>query len=237
MKKTVIMFCLSFIFLAVGIFLILNPSANIGKDKTKKILTTKNIDPKICKVKQCFANYMGIYYTLSADTKNKELKKTIDNINNETIKQKNKTLKSNLNDASCSNVRKKYNYSYISNMNMQIYENDKYLSIAIQRENNNLCTNKSITSKPEVYIYSKEKEKIISQDEFKKEQNIDMNIVYANIAVSIGNYNERNNTQYTYEKIASNENKYIKFFYNSLGKINIYYYQPENNTYYISEIS
>ena len=237
-KKTIIMLAFSLVFLIIGISLgIKQTTSNIQKRKPEKMVSIKKTNLKMCKTKNCFAGNMNLYYTLTVNTNNEKLKKIIENINNETNKQKKQTLKSTLNDESCAGLNNKYNYSYISNIDMNLYENDKYLSIAFQRENTNLCTKQSIKTPPEVYIYSKKQDKILSQKEFQKAMKIDLNKVEANIIVSIDNLNKTNNTNNTLESTSVNGKQNLKFFYDPFGKVKCYYYQSETNSYNIVNIN
>lgn len=237
-KKTIIPLAFSLVFLIIGISLgIKQTTSNIQKRKPEKMVSIKKTNLKICKTKNCFAGNMNLYYTLTVNTNNEKLKKIIENINNETNKQKKQTLKSTLNDESCAGLNNKYNYSYISNIEMNLYENDKYLSIAFQRENTNLCTEQSIKTAPEVYIYSKKQDKILSQKEFQKAMKIDLNKVEANIVVSIDTLNKTNNTNNTLASTLVNGKQNLKFFYDSFGKVKCYYYQSGTNSYNIVNIN
>ena len=223
-KKTIIPLAFSLVFLIIGISLgIKQTTSNIQKRKPEKMVSIKKTNLKICKTKNCFAGNMNLYYTLTVNTNNEKLKKIIENINNETNKQKKQTLKSTLNDESCAGLNNKYNYSYISNIDMNLYENDKYLSIAFQRENTNLCTEQSIKTAPEVYIYSKKQDKILSQKEFQKAMKIDLNKVEGNIVVSIDTLNKTNNTNNTLDSTLVNGKQNLKFFYDPFGKVKCYY--------------
>ena len=110
-KKTIIPLAFSLVFLIIGISLgIKQTTSNIQKRKPEKMVSIKKTNLKICKTKNCFAGNMNLYYTLTVNTNNEKLKKIIENINNETNKQKKQTLKSTLNDESCAGLNNKYNY-------------------------------------------------------------------------------------------------------------------------------
>ena len=231
MKKRIFIIILFVIFLGV-VFVVFN-----GKNKDDAVITfAKKDEPDICKTNKCVYTSATYYPIIKVNTSNEELKRVVNKINKETNKRKQKMIKSDTLSKACENVSNKYNYSYLSNTNIKLYENSKYVSISVMRTDINLCTDESQNDKPEVYIYSKEKDKMLSQKEFQKELNISDDTLDRFISIAVDNNNKNMKTTYTYQNTFVNGKHDVMLFYDSFGKLKLYYYQSEIDNYNYTSI-
>ncbi|MBQ8681751.1 MAG: hypothetical protein IJ509_02445 [Bacilli bacterium] len=170
------------------------------------------------------------------DYENQEMQQWIENINAETEQYYQEVLNSNTSDDSCSNIREIYNHSISVRTNHTIYTNDKYISFAFERIKQNLCTNISESLPIKTFIYDKEKEKEITQEELMKEFNITDADIDESIKENIKEANKITNGNLTIEDIyINNKINYILYF-NGEGAIIVAYYHPAEKAYYYATI-
>lgn len=206
-------------------------------DKKNTNSTNFNVDYslviKACKEdnKKCHTNFL--YPQITHKIKNEELQNTLQQINT-TIKEKyNYSLSKKTDDnPSCSKVADKYNYYDVSAFDLSLYETANYISIMYRPENYNLCTEKKSDEAPQVYIYSKEKQKIITQEEFQQELNITSDTINNYITSATETLKNSTNQEYSYQYIYKNSKPEYMLFYNYEGNLSLYYYQSIYDDYY-----
>ena len=177
------------------------------------------------------------YNYMSLDTDIKEVQASIDKINKETKKLYNKSKKSNMDAKECKEASNTYKHSFHSNTQYYQYENDNYISIGAKRVTYNLCTNESNQLRPEIYIYDKKQEKIISQEEFKKQLNMTEENISSLINFNLMNLNKIPNNNYTLEDTYKDGKQDTLLYYDVTGDLYIAYKNYKDNTYQIAGTS
>lgn len=163
------------------------------------------------------------------------LQKEVDDINKET-KSLYENAKSTLTDTddvsdSCYAVKDIYRHRVSYGAEYYGYENDDFVTIAIQREEYNFCDNKSYFKQAESYIYDKKDDKIISQDEFKKKLKItdkEINTAIENYVNWLIEQGEEISLRDTYDNIV--------LFYGLDGEVYVSFEISELNGYFSSII-
>lgn len=106
---------------------------------------------------------------LRSNFQNKKVSSFIKKVNDDT-KSYYQIVQSSLTNEnpSCLQFKDTYKYSaYIQN-DYQIFSNDHFLSVAVNRELKDICTNESETLPYEVIVYDKDEKRVLSQDELLK---------------------------------------------------------------------
>lgn len=140
---------------------------SIGKFKVEKAY-----EYKLCNELCGFAqnNY---YRKINFNTNIDDVNKMVDDINNESKKLHEKVLASKITDKrECAGKTDLYNYSYLSTANFYDYVGKDYIIIGVQRTEYDVCAGKYDTKELEVNIYDRKNKKMISQEEFMKQNNI-----------------------------------------------------------------
>lgn len=183
----------------------------------------------------CDINTSNTYNMISTKYKNKKIVSLINKINSETKNKYSKELKSKTSKyTECSSVVNKYKYRYTSSLDYNIYENKKYISISIIRYNSDVCLNKQNIEQPTVYLYSKNDNKLLTQNEFKKKEKIKDEDVNDVIKRNVTYTNDIDGEQFIYENTIDKVHD-RKIYYQSDGAMSVFYFQKENQTYYSAE--
>lgn len=239
MKNKIVWIILGIVIIIIGIvvynFFIKNSSnsstpGGLGVDETLKLdVCHKNVD--------CDAKKTYIFQQITYDGQDKHLRTIIDEINDK-VQKKYKEASNYLtkNNFVCANVADKYKYGMVANIDSAIYENKDYISITYRISEINKCTNEGKVTDPKVYIYSKKKEKIISQKEFQKELKIPDDSMNNYIDSKIQTMNSTFDKNYSLD-YNSKDGKPVKIlFYDHEGKLSIYFYQSIDETYQIAQV-
>ena len=163
-RKLYIIVCLIGVsFLGIGLYLVLS------NDKTKlsDVGSFELINKKY--IKNCLTDNCNVpddlYAHLSYNLDNEVINKSLSTMNGNTDYYYEYITGSNFN--SCNPI----DYAYERSISNEFYNyiNDDYITFSVNRVETNFCTNKKIFLPIEVYIYDREDEKILTQDEFIKE--------------------------------------------------------------------
>lgn len=130
---------------------------------------------KNCKLEdtdECLPVHDDIYLKLVLSNSYPALDKKIDKINAVTKNLYELAKNSDMSSEECVEVRDKYLHQKRYDTIYDTYENDKYVSVAVQRHTYDVCTNGHGVEPIEVYIYDIAKKKIISQKQFIKDLKI-----------------------------------------------------------------
>lgn len=189
-----------------------------------------------CKTEQCPTIYSDSYDRIKLKYDIKELQEKIDKINKETDEFYEKVRKSTISGDECKsfNGNEQLNVKYRVNNEFSIYSNEKYISISVWRRENEICNNKFINHNVENYIYDKEKERLITQDEFKKDNGIDKLSIRKAVSRGIG----KNSVMGTVEdseknEVAAGENMINVAYFSSDGELYLSYFVKTDNAFYI----
>lgn len=187
-------------------------------------------------VNNCDVNPRVEYSLLSIKYKNDNLDKIIKKINSEVRESYEKAKNSNLDSPTCLSFKNKYLHSLSYTYSYYLYEGASFVTIAVEKYIYNLCSNEIKTEEPKVYIFSKEKNEIIDQIEFRKTLNVSDEKIESEIKKNISMVNMNESKNYTYQNTFKNGKQDLKFFYNYDGKLNVYYKQYEDNTYWFATL-
>lgn len=183
----------------------------------------------ICrKGQKCQLNHA--YYLLKYQTNIKEIDEVIEKINSDTqtyLKQKQKMVMDQSQE--CMSVYDYYNYKEMIVTTYDIYNNESYLNLTIQRINQNVCTNQEEHEQVQTWIYDKKKQKFLTQQEFKQVLNLDANKIKEAIE---GNMQK----QYALATITfSNLSYHVTgeelVYYDTQGNLRISYYDSNFQVY------
>lgn len=204
---------------------------NTKQDKVIEfeIKSIENIE--LCKNKNKCDKTEDIYLQLKYEFDNNEMQQWITKTNKKTEQDYQEAINSNVLDETCINVKDIYNHKYNNKIYYNNYNGDKHISLSVKRLKKNLCTNETKELPTETFIYSKEKQRQITQEELKEELNITDNIIKESIKKHIENINTSHNTNIPIE-IYQNYNLY----YDLTGSLLIEFYQESEQSYYSAVI-
>lgn len=210
---------------------------NISTEKIEEtnFALSKSNEVLMCKNNQCFVESIN-YYNISYNGEIKEISEIVEKINNDTLAYYDMTINSTMDDISCNSIKDFYNYSLFVNSEFYGYEDDNYVSIAVQRNIRNFCKDEINSLQAEVYIYDKKLNKYLTQDDFKQRLNIteeEIDIVLTN---NLNSYNSLMGTNYLLSNTYQNGIHDSRFFYSDEGKLFMSYKQNEDNMYYVVEL-
>lgn len=164
----------------------------------------------------CDLNTMK-FKLLHSNFKNKKISKFIEKINNDT-KSYYEIVQSSPTDENpvCLQLKDIYKYSAYIQTDYQIYTNNHLVSIAVNRELKDICTNESEILPYEVIVYDKEKKEFLSQNDLLKmigysEDNV-MDIIRNSISDEMGADDETTNFDYQYSVFFNNDGEVILAF-------------------------
>lgn len=236
MKKTkkiivTVVFILAITFLASGVYLLVSKPDNkkITKDNNKfySMPEEKRLSIKNCKTSICHTTETDYYDTLVVNDEYKALNEKVKKINKETKALYKMANESTTNTAQCASVKDMYYHEYRVNSVYFNYENDKYASVAVQRNIINLCANTYERKQLEWYLYDKGNKKLLTQEQFKEKEEITESAITLVINNTIQQINKDESTniqpkvQYTDTVV----------FYDYQGNILVSFYIEELNTY------
>jgi hypothetical protein len=187
---------------------------------------------KNCKKSDCEIPQEDTYLQLKLNTSYKLLDEKIDSINKDTLEYYNTVSKSNTNGSNCSNVKKIYYHEKRVTTDYFNYENEYYVSIAVQRTEYNLCSNDVTRSQVEWYMYDKENDKLLTQEELIEIEDITQEEINKAITSAIDIINKEEDTEVSLQ----NDYSDIVLFYDYDGAILVSFYVPEMKLYYIGNI-
>ena len=126
---------------------------------------------EICKDSYyCKIPFTVYYNTIRYDTKNKEVLKIVDEINQQITKDYQKTMKSKLDSkVECDGVKGVYQYQYAVDLIYHVYTDQDYVMLGLTRTEYDACKNKVTSHPSDVKIFDKKTNKILSQKEFKNQ--------------------------------------------------------------------
>lgn len=203
-----------------------NEKMNIALPESKRLKITN------CKVDDCQITPVDNYDTLVIDSSYKKLNKKIEKINKDTKKYYDETNSSTTNNERCIEVKDKFYHEQRVTTHYYNYENKKYISVAVQRNIINLCTNEYTRKQVEWYLYDKNKDKLLTQEEFKKAENITDKEITAAIKNIIKIINDEEEESIVYGK----QHNDIVVFYDFKGSIILSVFIPEKNIYYTGTV-
>lgn len=191
-----------------------------------------------CKKNNKKCNYRNyLYPQISYKNKDEELQKVIKKINTFIKKKYNETLsKKTYDNTSCSKIINKYDYYDLYSFDLDLYDSVSYITIMYRTINNNLCSKKTTYDSPVVYVYSKEKKSMITQEEFQKELNIGNTEINNYLESATLALKESFNEDYSPNYIYKNNKPEYMLYYNYEKKLSLYYYQSIYDDYYIYTI-
>lgn len=225
MKKSVVIILLIFSIICIlgGLMFI-----NTDKDDIKVEVSNSKIVNACIDENNCPPNGVVSYDFISYYS-GTEMDEVIENINKDTQKFYLEAKNSKMDDSSCLDVSDIYKNSIQTISEFSHYENKDFLSFEISRTKYNLCTNNSVSSQVESYIYSISSKKILTQEEFKKEINIKNKDINKAIKVTLDELNMSLGTNYSFDQI---DMKDTVLFYNSLGELLVSFKCPGKDYYY-----
>lgn len=192
-------------------------------EESKTLSGCKNED-------ECYAIPDTVYDFLHLKNDYPELNKKVDAINKRTLYLYDRASKAKTDDdPECVNARDSYIYRYIDYTNFATFENDKYVSVMVERSFSDVCLNINAQQDDEVYIYDIKKKKIISQEEFIKELDIKDEEVEAAIKKDIDFIKTNFNEEYSLDP-----NSKKMFYYDYYGNLKVSYRFLESGLKYNS---
>lgn len=243
MKKNKSKYIVAILFIIIGIGLIgsgvylsnINPPSPKGDSKEKlsfELPEDSKLSIKNCKTEFCEMPETDYYNLLVNNWNYKLLTEKITKINQDTRNYYDQANKSTTDTEKCAAVKDLYFHEQRVITQYYNYENDKYVSIAVQRDIVNLCENKLERKKIEWYLYDKKNNKLLSQVEFKNKENITSEEITAATESVIKTINDEEKLNIIPQK----EYDDVVYFYDFQGNILISFYVPEKNTYYAGTI-
>ena len=194
------------------------------KQDSKKLfysLTNRKV-VKNCINDTCPIGAESHYYNLELEYNIDDINNIVKKMNNDTKKLYEETINSTIEDEECSAVRETYIHRYINSLIYHNYENDKYISLAVDRFKYDACLNKT-----EAYIYDKQKKEIITQEQLKQQEQVnDVDVIQA-INKSLSSYYKEMNLPEIYK----DSYDYI-LFYAFNGDLSVSYQIPDTEIYY-----
>lgn len=181
-----------------------------------------------CKTDQCPFPEKDSYNKLVLKKDYKALNKKIDKINQDTKKYYEQVKQTTTDTEKCAAVKDLYYHEQRVSTKYFNYENDKYVSIAVQRDIFNLCDNGFERKKIECYIYDKKSHNLLSQEDFLKKENITLEEIEAAYASVIKIINEEDKLNIIPQKQYAD----TVYYYDFEGNILVSFYVPEKNLYY-----
>ncbi len=175
-----------------------------------------------------------IYNFLSIDYENNNLQKVVDTINKKTKEEYEKALASDMSDASCASLKSTFKHSLLFNNDINLHEDEEFFGISVHRYESNLCTEETIESDPEIYIFSRAKNDFISQEELKARFSITDEQIEEKIKENIEKEKKDRGLNYTFENV--DKNKGISLYFSTESEILAYYYQQEDHSYHTASI-
>lgn len=209
---------------------------SLHKDRENDFFDYPDDSTKIienCRSKDnCDTKNIDSYYKLVLKKSYDGLNEKVDKINADTDKYYKMVKESNTDSPNCSNVKDIYNHSKRVISNYTNYENKKYLSISVGRIIYDLCDNEEEVVQEDAYIYDKRAKRVLSQDEFRKKENITDEEIHDAIK------REVKVIEMDFDKKIELKNKDndIVFLYNVDGSICISFYVEEVDAYYIAMV-
>lgn len=187
-----------------------------------------NLD--LCKKNNCIhAGNKLSYPILEIDYKNDLLKKEVENINKETEKLYKEDDSSSTSSSLCSKVKDIYKKRYVHSNAFDVYENNDYISIVVQRTKTDFCTDDYSITQADIIIYDKKTEKLINQEEFIKKVGVSNSEILDSINKSLDNYN-KNYSHY------DEEFSDYKIFYTTTGDLVVSYKLPDVDSYEVATL-
>lgn len=240
-KKLLIIISTIFILLLIGLALYFV----LGKEKKSKkeenipvpsfsVSEDKRIN--MCVSPGCLPKDETIYSQIELDYKSNLVQLILNKINQETDKYYEEVLTSNMDSVECQPFKEVYKYNTDYGIDYDLYHDEDFVSIKVNRSKSNLCTGELEIFKPEIYLIDKKEDKEITAKEFMKKKNIDNDDLKMSIEKNIDSINKYNNTSYTYENTFQNGKQDIRFFYSYSGELYILYFQNEDQNYYVTSL-
>ncbi len=231
-KKIIYALLILLIILIISlVFIVVMPNK---KENQKQIdpFSLENIEKiQMCTNDNCPNIKENIYADISYDSDIASLQERIKKINQDTKNYYNQSKKSNMNDASCENVKNQYTHSIMTDTEYITYTGKKYISISVKRITGNICTDEIKHLPIETYIFNIDTKKEITSQQLKKELGITDEQIISSISTNIEELNKNNNTNFTINEVIENNNDYT-LYYNTLGKLCVEYYQKSDDSYY-----
>jgi len=183
---------------------------------------------KICKDDTCSMPINDNYEQLVIDSKYPKLDKKVKEINKKTLKYYEEVKKSTVEGEECANVKDTYYHRMRVSSIYYNYENDKYVSIGVQRKKYDLCTGSFENKDFDVYIYDKKDNKLLTQDEFRVKEKISTDEIKKAIDASMEIIREENDS--TTELQGSYDDAFFLYGYN--GDLYVAFHVLGDELYY-----
>lgn len=193
-------------------------------------LDDKKINLDLCKKDNCIhAGNKLSYPILTLDYKIDSLQNEVEKINKKTEKIYKEDNNSSTSSPTCSKVKDTYKKRYVHTSSFEFFENDKYISLSVQRTKTDFCTDEASTDQAEISIYDKNKKKIISQESFIKNIKISKSNILKAINESLDNY------LMNYPHYDETFTQY-KVYYITNGDLVVSYKLPDVNSYNVATL-
>lgn len=168
---------------------------------------------------------------IESNTKIKEVSDKIAEVNNKT-KDDYEMVTSSITDKleGCAQVKDIYKYSSYITTNYELYENNKVISIAVNKTTQNLCTNSEETTPYDIFIYDKKNKKELTQQDILKEIDYTEDMIKEVVAEVIQSKNDAGDNTITLENVFTENELVYNLFYSDDGNLTLAYQVRKPNT-------
>lgn len=173
----------------------------------------------VCKDKDNCNVVEPLVLTLKSESKIEEVQSIVKQINQKTEEYEKIFENSTTEEPTCQSVQNIYKHSLMPETKYEMYQNENILSMTVFRYQTNLCTREYANIPIEVYVYDKNNNKILTQEEIAANNNITYDYIKEQISKKILEL-QAENTPRTIEDVYT-ENGLIKYtlYYNNMGEL------------------
>ncbi len=201
----------------------------LNEFKTKKIYN--------CKSTNCITNYYDTYETIDYNGNNKNIKKLLKEINKKTYKYYNLVKNDKVNKKQCDSYTDILLKDTSIVTEYYLYENERYISIVLDRQKSYICLNKIEQLPIEVYIYNKKKNIVETQKEFRQEQGLTDKDINKSIINGINKYNLTSDKKIKSKDTRKKGKRKNIVFYDNNGNLAVLFYNYKEKDYYFATIN
>ncbi len=162
---------------------------------------------------------------IKTTNKSEVLRMKFDEINQKTLQLYNESINSNTNTSECSAVANIYKHRIVYQNLFHVYEDDEFISVAVDRIGIDFCAMKDNYLGIETYYYDIKKNKFITQEEILSK--FPITNIEKSIKKSIEQENSELDRQYTYDNVNSN----YSIYFDSDGVAFVSYKHNEDGQY------
>lgn len=201
-----------------------------SKNEFKKLESFSEIKfVDLCQSEDNCGKVEDVYETFEYSYDDEKIQNWIKKINQDTESLYQEAINSNTNGEDCFEVRDIYKYKFSNKIYYYIYNNDEYISLAVERLKINLCTKENVQSSVETFIYSKFRGQQITQEEFINELGLDDIFIQTTIENNILEFDFMNDN--TKDALSN-----YKLYFDYDGNLMVGYYYNLDNSYYSAVI-